>query len=163
MNQKDLENFVRPLYKKKDSTHDFSHILRIKKSVKLIKKDYKNINEELLNFLVYFHGLKDFVKHNENDIIALGFTKKYITALYRHTKKPISIEEKVVSDANLLESIGKTGIRRGLTVGKERNQTQEQTLKIMKSNIRKVKFYTKLGKKLGNPRKTISIEFLRIH
>jgi len=161
MKEKEIAEFVKPLYAYKDSMHNFKHILRIKKRVNLYKKDHTKINETKLTFLVYFHGLKKYVEEHEQEVIGMGFPEDWINALYRHTKNPKSIEEKLVSDANLWEAVGKYGIRKAMQVGKERNQTMKQTLKIMQDNISKVKFYTKKGKEFGNPGIKIIKEFLK--
>ncbi len=161
MKEEKLIEFVKPLYAHKDSMHDFKHIIKIKKRVNLYKKDYKNINEQKLRFLVYFHGLKKYVKENKQKIIDMEFPKDWINALYRHTKNPKTIEEKLVSDANLQEIVGKGGIKRTILVGRERNQTMKQTLKIMKDNINKARFYTKKGKELGEPGIKIVKDFLK--
>lgn len=161
MKEKEIAEFVKPLYAHKDSMHNFKHILRIKRRVNLYKKDYKKINEQKLKFLIYFHGLKEYVKQHEKEIISMGFPKDWIEALYRHTKNPKTIEEKLVSDANLWEAVGKYGIRKAMQVGKERNQTMKRTLKIMQDNINKVKFYTSKGKEFGNPGIEIIKDFLK--
>ena len=152
--------FVKPLYTNKDSMHNFKHILRIKRRVYQLKKGHQNIDKNKLNFLIYFHGLSNYVRISKNALSQLKIPKEYIKALYRHTKKPISIEEKLVSDANLLEAVGLFGIKKSLQVGKERKQTTKETLKIMNKNIRKIRFYTKIGKRLGNPGIKIIKEFL---
>ncbi len=161
MREKEIVEFVKPLYAKKDSMHNFEHVLRIKRKVTELRKDYKRIDEEKLKFLIYFHGLTYYLKEHEKKVIKMGFPKEWIKALYRHTKNPQTIEEKLVSDANFLEAVGRFGIKKALQVGKERNQTMEQTLEIMQQTINKVKFYTKKGKELGNPGIKIVQEFLK--
>ena len=158
MIEKEIVDLVKPLYSEKDSMHNFKHILRIKKRVNLYKKDYKKIDENKLLFLIYFHGLKEYVKKNKNMIIGIGFPKNYLDALYRHTKKPITIEEKLVSDANLWEAVGDFGIKKAFQVGKERNQTVNQTIKIMQNNVKKVK--KKLLKKLSRSLKNLFLKMV---
>ncbi|MEW5996461.1 MAG: hypothetical protein AB1657_02600 [Candidatus Micrarchaeota archaeon] len=160
MRTKEIIRFVEPLYRKKDSMHNFSHILRIRAKVARLRKGYSRIDDGKLWFLIYFHGLKGYVQKHKQQILRMGFPKSYLRALYRHTTKPESVEEKLVSDANLLEAVGKFGIRKALQAGKERKQTTEETLRIMLRNINKAKFYTKEGKRVGNPRIKISREFL---
>ncbi|MBR9704110.1 hypothetical protein GOV12_01755 [Candidatus Pacearchaeota archaeon] len=161
MKEKEIAEFVKPLYSNKDSMHNFKHILRIKKRVSLYKNDYNNINEQKLIFLIYFHGLKNYVKEHKNEIIRMGFPNDWITALNRHTKNPISIEEKLVSDANLWEAVGKFGVKKSIQVGKERNRTMKDTLKFMYNNIDSIRFYTKKGKEFGNPGIRYIKNFLR--
>lgn len=109
-----------------------------------MKKTYKKLDEELLKFLVNFHGLKDYIKSNKDK-----FPKDYIKSLLRYNKKPKLIEEKIVFDANMLDNVGKQGIKKSLEYGKQINRTKEDTFRYLRANINKARFYTNLGKKLG--------------
>lgn len=155
----EIEKLVKPLYAKKDSMHNFNHIMRIKKKLTFLKKDYKKIDKERLNFLLYFHGLKDWVEKNKKKIVDLGFGKEYIDSLKRHTKNPKTPEEKLVHDANLLENVGKFGIQKSLIIGKKLGRTKERTIDFLKENIDKVNFYTQSGKRLGKKRVEIIKNF----
>lgn len=134
---------IKRLYSRKDKEHNFLHILRLKKKVKILKKPYK-VNEELLNFLVLFHGLKDYVKKHKSK-----FNKEQYNSLLRHNSNPRKIEEKIVFDANMLDNVGKNGLKKALRFGKMINRSKKDTIIYIKKNINKAKFYTKLGKKLG--------------
>ena len=57
--------------------------------------------------------------------------------------------EKLVYDANLLDNIGRHGIKKALYVGSKIGRKESETYKYLKNNLKKVKFYTKIGKKLG--------------
>ncbi|MBD3247637.1 hypothetical protein GF378_03390 [Candidatus Pacearchaeota archaeon] len=144
-----LTEFVKPLYKDKDSMHDFSHILRIRKRVSELKKNY-SVDEGKLEFLIYFHGLKDYVKKNEKKIVSMGFPKEWINALYRHTKNPKSVEEKIVCDANSLDNVGKSGLKKCIEYGKSIGRSEEESVKYFKKEVKRIKFYTKEGKLIGN-------------
>lgn len=163
LNEREIANFVKPLYNSKDSMHNFKHILKIKRKIVFLRRGYKHINKERLLVLVYFHGLKDWINSNNKKFFELGFSKKDILLINRHTKNPKTIEEKLVSDANLLEAVGKFGIKKALIVGKERGRTKEETIDYIAKNINKIKFYTKFGKKLGNKGIKITKDFLRNH
>ena len=144
MKIKDIEKFVKPIFAKKDPMHNWEHILRIKRKVSLLKKQYKNINEDFLNFLIYFHG--SWAKKNKKKILKLGYPASWISKI----DKPTSSEGKIVWDANCLENVGRYGIRKTLKLEKYYRQTRKETLDIVKKFARKYKFYTPLGKKLGN-------------
>jgi hypothetical protein len=146
MKIKEVESFVKPLYSKKDKFHSFSHIKRIKSKSNKLKMHYKEIDKDLLNFLIYFHGLKDYVNKNKSKIINFGFSEKFIESLNRHTKNPKTPEEKIVCDANNLENIGKLGIKKCLGFGKNIGRSKKDSIKFLKDNIPKIKFYTSLGK-----------------
>ncbi len=136
---------VKKLYAKKDKMHNWNHILRIKKTVKTLKKDYSNLNENILEFLINYHGLKDYVKANKNN-----FPKNYIEALLRHNKTPKTIEEKIVHDANQLDNIGKKGIKKALAYGKMIGRTKEETFNYIRKALKNpIRFYTIEGKKLS--------------
>jgi hypothetical protein len=145
MNVSEIEDLVRPLYAKKDKMHGFSHILRLKRRVGLYRKDYPRVNGAMLRFLIYFHGLKDWVRENEQKVLDLGFSKEWIAALYRHSRTPRSVEEKLVSDANAWENVGRSGLRKAFAVGRELGRSEEDTGKFVMKELRKVKFYTKRG------------------
>jgi hypothetical protein len=135
---------LKKLYSKKDKAHNWNHILRLKKRIKVLKKPYKNINENLLNFLVNHHGLKDYVKENKNQ-----FDRSFVQALLRHHKNPKTSEEKIVFDANMLDNVGYSGIKKALNVGEDIGRSKKETFEYLKKNIQKVKFYTKRGKEMG--------------
>lgn len=136
---------LKKLYSKKDKMHNFNHIIRIEKNSNLIKRDYKNIDDNLLKFLILFHGLKEYVKTNQNK-----FGKYYVQSLYRSHNKPKRAEEKIVFDANLLDNLGETGIKKALYVGKLKKRSKKSTFEYIKKNIKKLKFYTKKGEEIGN-------------
>jgi uncharacterized protein len=163
MKENNIANFVKPLYMNKDSMHDLNHIQRIKRKIVFLKKPYKKINEKKLLTLIYFHGLKEWIKTNSKEFIELGFSKNDILLINRHTQNPKTIEEKLVSDANLLEAVGDFGIKKALAVGKKIGRTRKETIDYIRNNINKVKFYTKTGKKLGNKGIKIIKNFLKNH
>jgi len=106
---KDLEKFVKPIFDKKDCMHNWKHILRIKRKVAFLKKQYKNIDEDFLNFLIYFHG--SWARKNREKVVRLGYPASWISKI----NKPTTPEGKIVWDANCLENVGKYGIRKIIT------------------------------------------------
>jgi hypothetical protein len=149
LTEKEIIKFVKPFYAQKDPMHGFPHILRIKRKVSFLKKQYKKVDKDMLNFLIYFHGIKKWVKENENKLLSMDFKKEQIKSLTRAEDTPTTIEEKIVCDANMLENVGKFGIKKALILAKHYNQTQEETLLLQKEFMPKYKFFTPLGKKLG--------------
>jgi len=135
--------------------------MRIKKKLTFLKKDYKKIDSKRLNFLLYFHGLKDWVEKNKKKIRDLGFSKEDINSLKRHTKNPKTTEEKLVHDANLLENVGRFGIQKSLIVGKKLGRTKKETINFLKENINKVNFRTPTGERLGKKRIRIMKDFIK--
>jgi len=154
---KDVERFVKPSYAKRDCMHNWKHILRIKRKVAFLKKQYKNVNTDFLNFLIYFHGSRKWTKKNRNGIIKLGYPSSWISKI----NQPTTNEGKIVWDANCLENVGKYGIRKTLKLEKYYGQTRKETLDIAKKFARRYKFYTPLGKKLGNSGIKIKRDWLK--
>lgn len=135
---------IKELYSKRDNQHNFKHILFIKNKVKILKKEYRNLDNKLLNFLILYHGLKEYVQKN-----SARFKPNYVKSLMRHNIKPKLLEEKLVFDANMLDNVGKRGIRKALSFGKRIRRNKKETYAYLKDNLHKAKFYTKQGKLLG--------------
>ncbi|MBS3089219.1 hypothetical protein J4402_05635 [Candidatus Pacearchaeota archaeon] len=137
-------NEIKKVYSKKDNEHNFTHILRLKKNVRILKKNIWKINEDLLEFLILYHGLKDYVTKNKKD-----FDDQKVISLLRHNDNPKTIEEKIVFDANMLDNLDRQGIRKSLCIGKKIGRNKEETFNYLKREMKKAKFYTKEGKRLG--------------
>lgn len=157
INEKEVVKFVKPFYAKRDSMHNFAHILRIKKKISFLKRQYSKLNKEFLNFLIYFHGSRKWAKKNKNKIVVLGYSASWIDKI----NSPTTPEGKLVWDANCLENVGRYGIKRTLALEKHYGQTREKTLKLANGFIPRYKFYTPLGKKMGNEGIKIKKEWLR--
>ncbi len=139
LNKIELEK-VKSLYKNKDAQHNWKHILKIRKNVELLRNK-EILDENLLNFFINYHGLKDYVNENK---------KSYeYEALIRSHKNPESNEEKLVYDANMLTNIGKDGVKKALAYGKRIGRSKENTYKYLNEKIKEIKFYTKKGKIIG--------------
>lgn len=136
---------IKKHYAKKDAMHKWAHILRIREHAKkIIRKGSPALDKSKLEFLIHYHGLKDYVKKNQGKFIPGD-----VQSLLRHTKHPRTPEEKIVHDANLLDNLGKRGIRKALFVGKLKGRTKEETHAYLKRALKKVKFYTKQGEEIG--------------
>ena len=146
---------IKKIYVKKDKMHNFNHILRIKRKIIILKRPYKNINLDLLNFLILFHGLKDYVKKNKNK-----FRKEYVSSLLRHSRTPKKLEEKLIFDANMLDNTGRAGIKKAMNYGKALGRSEKETMKYIKNNLHKVRFYTIEGRKIGRKRIEIMKKFV---
>lgn len=165
--------FVKPLYFGKDAAHNFDHIERMIKRVDLIKKDYEPIiNSELLWFLTCFHGLKSTLNESEtirrkciSFLEGLGWASNDILTgfdcLNRHLNNPVTIEEKIVHDANFIELLGAFGIAKAFTTGGANNQTYTQTIKIYEEEyLDRIKFQTEKGKEVAREGRTYAKNFL---
>jgi len=154
MKEKEIAAFVKPLYSGKDKKHDFGHILRVRRNLRRLlkaagKEKYSEVDNRLLYFILYFHGLKNWVDNNKEKIIELGYSDDDVQSLLRHSSNPQKEEEKLVYDANLLDNVGTAGIRKALYVGKTLGRSRKDTIKFLEENITKTKFCTPEGNKIG--------------
>jgi hypothetical protein len=58
-------------------------------------------------------------------------------------------------------SFGKFGIKKALIVGRERGRSKKETIDYIAENINNIRFYTKVGKKLGNKDIKITKNFIK--
>lgn len=156
-----METMVKPLYVRKDAHHGWQHIMRIRRRAREIAKGYADINKKRLRFLIYFHGLKPWVIENRRELHEKGFDATDIQALLRHTKNPKTIEEQIVHDANLLDNVGRSGIRKCFAVGETLGRTRMESIRFMQRKLKKIQFYTKEGKRIGFHQINIMRDFLR--
>jgi|TARA_B100001750_G_scaffold87970_1_gene69413 uncharacterized protein len=138
-----LKKYVEEIYKKNDPSHDFGHIMRVYKNAETICKTEK-ANKKLVLISVLLH---DIVKKSQYDkrressadlsatkstriLKKLNFSNSDISivaeAIRNHsfTKKKISIsiEGKILQDADRLDAIGAIGIARVFSVSGAKNR-----------------------------------------
>lgn len=171
----DYMNFTKAVYGDKDPAHNFKHIKRISIRLKMfIEATDEQMNLQLLYFIAAFHGLiKKIAEDNsfKEEIITflkgLGWSDSEIEngfiSLERHIDNPITIEEKIVHDANYVELVGAFGIAKAFTTGGAKGQNYEETIKIFENDfLEKIEFKTALGRKIANKRKDYTRQFLNI-
>lgn len=142
MNNKEIIDLVKEYVKNKcynDSTgHDWWHIQRVYKNAMLINKKEK-ANEFIITIIVLMHDLYDHKFYNGSIEERLEETLKEL-GIYKHIpkndikniiysctnlgfsaniteKKELSIEGKIVQDADRLDGIGAIGIARTFAYG----------------------------------------------
>ena len=165
--------FVRPFYEGRDSVHDFRHIQRIIARLKTLSTGLgQPIRTDRLFFLACFHGLgkqlsgdPEFGTRVRVFLRGLGWSEQDIEAAFqslsRHLSDPQSNEEKIVHDANYVETLGAFGIAKAFTTGGARGQSLEETADIFEHQyLDKVVFQTPAGKQWAAERKSYAKEFL---
>jgi hypothetical protein len=164
-------DFVRPHYLSKDVSHDLGHILRIGQRLGDLERGLTVNNRPLLHFLVAWHGLADkiaggswfadatraFLRTDEWDDDAIDTA--YV-ALVRHTSSPVTAEERIVHDANVLETLGAFGIAKAFTKGGSEGQTYEETLVTYERCLEKAEFSTPRGQELALEGREYARQFL---
>lgn len=159
-----LIDFSKNLHSRKDSAHDFTHIQRMMFLCRKIAPQKADI--DLITRAAYFHGLLREEKSIRSFLGSQGYEDAYIHELIktvrnaRSTAKPQTIEEKVLHDANILDSLGAVGIARAFTKGGYENQTLRETTEIMKKNMDR-QLYTQKGKEISEGRKRFMKQFLK--
>jgi uncharacterized protein len=166
-------DFVKPYYAVKDPAHDLRHIERIILRLTIfLENTSQEIHPEKLYFLACFHGLgnqlsgsEDFSSQVRMFLKSLDWTTDEIEegfqSLYRHLSNPQSLEEKIVHDANYVETLGAFGIAKAFTTGGAKGQSLEETAdRFEHQYLDKVIFHTAVGKRLAEERKHYTKEFL---
>jgi uncharacterized protein len=153
-----IESIIK-LYSNKDKAHDFTHIERIFKN---LRKFGGIKNRKTVHLAALIHGVQ---KKKETRLLLEKYFGKVLAEnvlnLCRNAKrKPKTVDEKILHDAQLLEVFGAIGIARSYTKGGYENQTLKETTRILEKNIKR-KFLTKTGAKLAEGRILILKEFLK--
>jgi uncharacterized protein len=135
---------IRPMYRGADPAHDFSHILRVYKNARIIGEE-EGADMQVLLLAALLHDVGSEKKHsskqgqsNGQRQIAVGsFLKsigleeetnvkiQYAVDVHRFSKGivPVTLEARILQDADRLDAIGAIGIARvfltGGTLGRE--------------------------------------------
>jgi len=159
---KPLVRLIKKLRKARDPAHDFAHVKRVMRLASVIAD--KSFDKEKLLLLCLLHGLTHEEEKSVKGILEQMYGKDaasdIIKSAKRLTKNPETYEEKVVHDANLLDSLGAVGMARAFMKGGYEKQSIKKTIEIIKRNTKR-KFLTKRGRTLGRRRKEFTSKFLK--
>ena len=151
-------------------SHDWGHIQRVLRFCKKINKK-ERADENILFPACILHDIgrvKGKEMHHSNSVqksksllVQSGYTdieqKKIIECIQSHSiysdKKPISIEAKILYDADKLDSYGMIGVTRFFTLAGEQNWSLNESINYAFERIMKLSdirgFYTKEAEQLG--------------
>jgi uncharacterized protein len=123
--------------------HDLSHIRRILKVAMQIAQPYESeIDQEVLVYGAYFHGIIDLYKENiirflQSQNISHEKINHILEAAKGSLKKivPQSLEAKILHDAHLLEGGRPFQLIKSMITGSLRGQTLEETISILENRI----------------------------
>jgi hypothetical protein len=162
---------ARPEYVGKDPAHDWSHIRRIWSRLPWLASEFDDIDVDRAAFITAFHGLASRVrsdsalreaatahlrKHGRSSDKILGL----LDALDRHATSPVSPEEIVVHDANILEVVGAFGIAKTFTKGGAEGQSYEETISYYRGFLDAARFYTTAARAVEADRRAFAEAFL---
>jgi HAD superfamily hydrolase (TIGR01549 family) len=106
----EIENFVKPFYKKRDKMHNFSHIKRFLRFARKLSKEKKKADKEIIICGAYFHGMIRIKEETvKRFLTSLGFSKEKINKIIQAAwesqkdKKPRTLEGKILHNAHLIE------------------------------------------------------------
>ena len=128
------EHLVKDIYLHFDASHDFQHIERVRHNAQMISKEEGLVRLDIIELAVLLHDVSD-VKYSGNegkaketailDQLQLSPTdRQWIVDIIEsvsfsggHEKEALSIEAKIVRDADRLDAIGAVGIARTFAFG----------------------------------------------
>ena len=143
VDEKKLQKFIKPYYEDKDIMHNMWHIELVKKSInKILNQTQYDVNEDLLEMAMYFHGFiyrdEEKIKKQlkENDVSDETIEKTIqISWESQRLEEPKTLEGKILHDAHVLEGGTSYTIVKTLITGSLRGQSLEETLKFVKENV----------------------------
>ena len=160
-----------------ESGHDYSHLLRVEATAKEIMQGM-NVDEYYLTLLVFLHDIEDH-KLNTNVLVKdilneLGIEKEiqekvlnevqYLSFSKYKTKNDLSLEAKIVSDADRIDALGAVGVARAFSYGGAHNRKlygENSTLNHFKEKLLILDQYLYLDKSkaIAKPR----MDFLKLY
>ena len=143
VDEKKLQKFIKHYYEDKDIMHNMWHIELVKKSInKILNQTQYDVNEDLLEMAMYFHGFiyrdEEKIKKQlkENDVSDETIEKTIqISWESQRLEEPKTLEGKILHDAHVLEGGTSYTIVKTLITGSLRGQSLEETLKFVKENV----------------------------
>ena len=168
---KKLLDLVRKEYQQfNEHSHGWDHIQRVIKNCTIINRDGK-ADVTILYPACLLHDLgrmdgteedhSNSIKKSEKLLIQSGYTeierKKIIDCILCHSvnsqKKPVTIEEKILFDADKLDSYGHIGVTRFFTLAGEQKWSLQESVDTAFERITKLSdiggFYTKEAERIG--------------
>jgi len=150
-----IETFSKPYYQTKDIMHDWTHIERVRRSVKkLVPQVGVTVDGFVVEAALAFHG---FIYLDEAGIrqhlVDLGLTQERIDMVVQvawesqKEERPLTIEGLILHDAHLLEGGQYFEIIKSLITGSVRGQSLKETLHYIEEHLlHKGECYTEPGK-----------------
>jgi len=180
--ERSILEYVKEVYKKyKSVSHGFDHVMRVYNlSVKIGVKENADINVLKIAALLHDvgrvlygereHALKS-AKIAKELLSKMGLEKEFISrvveAIKAHSfsgkERPVSIEAKVLSDADKLDAIGAIGIARCFMYAGEHKRSLEKSIEHFYEKLFLLKdlMYTKTAKEIAIQRHIFMEKYLQ--
>lgn len=154
------ENLVKVIYEKFDASHDFQHIQRVRRNAHIISRQEGFVRIDLIELAVLLHDISD-VKYNGTEgkkqetaiINQLELspldTKRIVEIIGSvsfnggNEKEAISIEAKIVRDADRLDAMGAIGIARTFAFGGARGRNLYDWSETARLNMSEKEYHMK--------------------
>jgi putative transposase len=111
------------------------------------------------------HPRPGFCQQVEAFLASLGWAGPEITdalvSLRRHLTASVTVEERIIHDANAVEVLGAFGIAKAFTTGGARGQSYEQTVERYEQFLDQTRFVTPAGQALARDGRAYARAFLR--
>lgn len=135
-------NFARKMMEGVDSAHDFLHVMRVYKLCLIIAEDYPEVDLDILITAALLHDIARGKEEEGYDhaVLSAEIAEKFLrkigypeekiervkhcilTHRFRGKIRPMTIEAKILSDADKLDALGAIGVARSFMLAGKFNQ-----------------------------------------
>ncbi len=175
------EQFVKAKLEGENSGHDWGHIDRVRRLAMKIAKEEKSANTTIIELAALLHDIADWKFHgdgagqrearkwlesifiDETTIASVCDIVQNISFKKNAPQVPLSIEGKIVQDADRLDAMGAIGVARAFAYGGNRGRDMKESVQHFyeKLLLLKDRMNTNTAKKLAAKRHQFMLDYLK--